>query len=110
MDHELEEDRSPGCKRFKIYQLINMYYRDQYGNVVEYSPEGMGQYSNAIHPGGVGYHPLTREDFSFADVTSWFEKYKMWFLYALIIVVVFIVLMWWWNKNKAKKSAASVFY
>jgi hypothetical protein len=106
----LIEDRSPGCKRFKIYQLINMYYRDQYGNVVEYSPEGMGQYSNAIHPGGVGYHPLTREDFSFADVTSWFEKYKMWFLYALIIVVVFIVLMWWWNKNKAKKSAASVFY
>jgi hypothetical protein len=106
----LIEDRSPGYKRFKIYQLINMYYRDQYGNVVEYSPEGMGQYSNAIHPGGVGYHPLTREDFSFADVTSWFEKYKMWFLYALIIVVVFIVLMWWWNKNKAKKSAASVFY
>lgn len=94
-----------------IYQLINMYYKDQYGNVVEYSPEGMGQYSNAIHPGGVGYHPLTREDFSFADVTSWFEKYKMWFLYALIIVVVFVVLMWWWNgRNKAKKSAASVFY
>ena len=88
-----------------------MYYKDQYGNVVEYSPEGMGQYSNAIHPGGVGYHPLTREDFSFADVTSWFEKYKMWFLYALIIVVVFVVLMWWWNgRNKAKKSVASVFY
>lgn len=87
-----------------------MYYRDQYGNVVEYSSESMGQYSNAIHPGGVGYHPLTREDFSFNDVKTWFEKYKMWFLYALIIVVVFIVLMWWWNKNKAKKSAASVFY
>jgi hypothetical protein len=87
-----------------------MYYRDQYGNVVEYSPEGMGQYSNAIHPGGVGYHPLTREDFNFADVTSWFEKYKMWFLYALLIVVVFMALMWLWNKNKGKKSAASVFY
>lgn len=87
-----------------------MYYRDQYGNVVEYSPEGMGQYSNAIHPGGVGYHPLTREDFSYNDVTAWFDKYKMWFLYALIIVVIFVVLMWWWNGRKAKKSAASVFY
>lgn len=87
-----------------------MYYRDQYGNVVEYSPEGMGQYSNAIHPGGVGYHPLTREDFSFSDVQSWFEKYKMWFVYALIIAVVFMVMVWWWNKRQAKKSAASVFY
>jgi hypothetical protein len=89
-----------------------MYYRDQYGNVVEYSPEGMGQYSNAIPPGGVGYHPLTREDFNFNDVTSWFEKYKLWFLYALLVIVIFMALMWLWNKNKGKKSAsaASVFY
>lgn len=89
-----------------------MYYRDQYGNVVEYSPEAMmGHDSNSIHPGGVGYHPLTREDFSFNDIQSWFEKYKMWFLYALLIVIVFMILMWWWNKNKSKKSgAASVFY
>jgi hypothetical protein len=86
-----------------------MYYRDQYGNVVEYSPEGMGQYSNAIHPGGVGYHPLTREDFSFNDVTSWFDKYKMWFLWALIIVIILMGLSWMWNK-KSKKSTASVFY
>lgn len=87
-----------------------MYYRDQYGNVVEYSPEGMGAYSsNAIHPGGVGYHPLTRENFNFADVTSWFEKYKMWFLYALIIAVVFMFI-WWWNKDKSKRSTASIFY
>ena len=83
-----------------------MYYRDQYGNVVEYSPEGMGQYSNS---GGVGYHPLTREDYSFTDVTTWFEKYKMWFVYALLVVVVFIVLMWLWN-NRNRKTAASVFY
>jgi hypothetical protein len=86
-----------------------MYYRDQYGNVVEYSPEGMGQYSNAIHPGGVGYHPLTREDFSYSDVSAWFEKYKMWFLYALIIIAVLAALMWW-NKHHSKKSVASVFY
>lgn len=87
-----------------------MYYRDQYGNVVEYAPEG-SQYSNDIHPGGVGYHPLTREDFSYSDVSAWFEKYKMWFLYALIIIVVFIVLVWLWNrKSKNKSEAASVFY
>lgn len=88
-----------------------MYYRDQYGNVVEYSPEGMGQYSNAIHPGGVGYHPLTRESFSYDDVTSWFEKYKMWFLYALIIVIVFMVLGWAWKKGKKpKQTSSSIFY
>jgi len=92
-----------------ICQLIKMYYRDQYGNVVEYSPEGVGQYSNAIHPGGVGYHPLTREDFNFTDVTTWFEKYKMWFLYALLIVIFFVVLMWMWKKP-ARKTASSVFY
>jgi hypothetical protein len=65
-----------------------MYYRDQYGNVVEYSPEGMGQYSNAIHPGGVGYHPLTRENFDFADVTSWFEKYNYCYYFYYNYVVV----------------------
>ena len=86
-----------------------MYYRDQYGNVVEYSPEGMGSYSNSIHPGGVGYHPLTREDFSFNDITSWFEKYKLWLMYGLAIIAVLLVVMWMWNKNK-KKSVASVFY
>jgi hypothetical protein len=85
-----------------------MYYRDQYGNVVEYSPEGMGMYSNSIHPGGVGYHPLTREDFNMQDIKSWFEKHKMWFVYALVIVILFMVIMWW-NKNR-KKSASSVFY
>jgi hypothetical protein len=84
-----------------------MYYRDQYGNVVEYAPEGMQ--SNAIHPGGVGYHPLTREDFSMSDITSWFDKYKMWFLYALIIVVIFMVLMWWYKRRSVKKMS-SVFY
>jgi len=87
-----------------------MYYRDQYGNVVEYSPEGIGQYSNSIHPGGVGYHPLTRESFSYSDVTNWFDKYKMWFLYALIIILVFMVIKWVWNKNKIKVNSASVFY
>lgn len=97
-------------KNMIIYQLINMYYRDQYGNVVEYSPEGTGMYSNAIHPGGIGYHPLTREDFNMADIKSWFDKYKMWFLYALIIAVFFMVLMWWYNRKQSKKSAASVFY
>ncbi|AHL67533.1 hypothetical protein DH26_gp036 [Chloriridovirus anopheles1] len=86
-----------------------MYYRDQYGNVVEYSQEGMGMYSNSIHPGGVGYHPLTREDFSMQDIKSWFEKYKMWFLYALLIIILFMVIMWW-NKNRKKSAASSVFY
>jgi hypothetical protein len=88
-----------------------MFYRDQEGNVMEYSPQGMGQYSNAIHPGGVGYHPLTKEDFSLADVTSWFDKYKMWFLYALVVVIVLMVIMWLWKKKSNRPlNNASVFY
>lgn len=107
----VKKDYSIILKLINFSQLINMYYRDQYGNVVEYSPEGMGQYSNAIHPGGVGYHPLTRESFSYDDVTSWFEKYKMWFLYALIIVIVFMVLGWAWKKGKKpKQTSSSIFY
>lgn len=89
-----------------------MYYRDQYGNVVEYSSGASahhGQYNNAIHPGGLGYHPLTRESFEFADVTSWFDKYKMWFLYALIAIIIWMVVMNWRTK-KIHKSAASMFY
>lgn len=90
-----------------------MYYRDQYGNVVEYSSGASahrhGQYTNAIHPGGVGYHPLTREAFEFTDVTSWFDKYKMWFLYALIVVIIWMAVANWRSK-KIHKSATSMFY
>lgn len=88
-----------------------MYYRDQFGNVTDfYSTERSGQYSNA--PGGSGYHPLSREDFTFHDVRDWFEKYKMWFVWGLLVVFFFIILMWLYhhNKYKHKKSAASVFY
>lgn len=86
-----------------------MYYRDQYGNVVEYSPEGTGMYSNAIHPGGVGYHPLTREDFSVQDIKTWFDTYKMWFLYALLVIMILWIVMWMF-KGKTKKANSSVFY
>jgi hypothetical protein len=86
-----------------------MYYRDQYGNVVEYSPGGTGMYSNAIHPGGIGYHPLTREDFGVQDIKTWFDTYKMWFLYALLIMMILWIVMWMF-KGKSKKSNASVFY
>jgi hypothetical protein len=81
-----------------------MYYKDHYGNVVEHSPDAY----NGIHPGGVGYHPLTREDFSFTDVTSWFDKHKLCILLVLAIVVI---LGWYWNnRNKMSNKSASVFY
>lgn len=81
-----------------------MYYRDIYGNAVEYSPE------EQINLGQV-YHPLTtKEDFNVSGVQSWFEKYKLWFVYALVIVIVFIVLIWLWNKKYPKRNTASVFY
>lgn len=86
-----------------------MYYKDQYGNVVEYSQEHTGVQSNGIHPGGVGYHPMTREDFSMSDVSTWFEKYKMWFLYALIAIVLLAISIWLY-RHYQKKSVASVFY
>jgi hypothetical protein len=84
-----------------------MYYRDQYGNVTEYP----GTYANDIHPGGVGYHPLTRENFSYADFGLWFEKYKMWFLYALIFIVVIMMMRWMMSgKKKSSSSSGSIFY
>lgn len=87
-----------------------MYYRDQYGNVVEYSAEGSEMYSNSIHPGGPGYHPLARENFGVTDIKTWFEKYKMWILYVSIAIVVLVVFMKLYQKNKRPATSSSIFY
>ncbi|ABF82043.1 hypothetical protein MIV013L [Invertebrate iridescent virus 3] len=90
-----------------------MYYRDQYGNV-KYAPEGMGPHhaaSSSHH--SAQHHHMTKENFSMDDVHSWFEKYKMWFLYALILALIFGVFMWWSKYNHDKKrslNTASIFY
>ena len=85
-----------------------MYYKDQYGNVVEYSSESVGGHSgNGIHPGGVGYHPLSRENFDMASVKTWFEKYKMWILYAIILVIILIMVMWYMKMRKHKRRSSS---
>jgi hypothetical protein len=89
-----------------------MYYKDSLGNVTDFSSTHHGQYHNASHPGGVDYHQLSREDFTYQDAKNWLEKYKMWFFYSLLVVLLFIVIMWIYNHNKYKhrKTAASVFY
>jgi|APFre7841882630_1041343.scaffolds.fasta_scaffold02803_6 hypothetical protein len=83
-----------------------MYYRDQYDNVVEYAP---GMHTNSIHPGGLGYHPLTREGFDTNDVTNWFVKYKLWFLYALLLVLVIYFVRWLYQRRKPHEDF-SMFY
>jgi hypothetical protein len=88
-----------------------MYYRDQYGNVAEYSAEGSEMYSNSIHPGGRGYHPLTRENFELNDFKTWFEKYKMWILYAILAIVMLVIFMKLYkNNNKRPVAQSSTFY
>lgn len=82
-----------------------MYYKDQYGNVS--ISDNVGTYTNNIHPGGIGYHPLSRESFETQDVTTFFQKYKMWFLYIIIIILIIIVIRWMINRNKNQQS---VFY
>jgi hypothetical protein len=79
-----------------------MYYKDHHGN--EFS--NMGQYSNSIHPGGI-----SMEHFGLNDATNWADKYKMWFVYALVIIMLMVLLKWWMSSSKYdKKSPASVFY
>lgn len=83
-----------------------MYYRDQHGNPTHYvSDENHHYYSNSINAGG-----LSREDFSFNDVTSWFDKYKMWFFYAIVIVLLMMLVKWWMSSRKIRGGPASVFY
>lgn len=87
-----------------------MYYRDEHGNPSQYPNDYRhAYYSNSINAGG-----LSKENFSYTDVTSWVEKHKMWFVYAIVAVLLLMIVRWAMNSygggKRSGSGPASVFY